>query len=78
MLSLQTDQELHRARDRLCDWSHAIGSSHVDCKFKPMDCKDVPVMEILKEFRAMAGPKGRKAHRAAPKVSYEYEKHCDR
>jgi hypothetical protein len=27
MLSLQTDQELHRARDRLCDWSHAIGSS---------------------------------------------------
>jgi hypothetical protein len=187
MLSLQTDQELHRARDRLCDWSHAIGSSRayyghffeadeteadvleqweamkieigtseglmslsfhelwarmliqfsdqyalvlrlvvitllipvdtsecerifslmndiktperssmgqqnlknlmlwhalavkqVDGKFKPMDCKDVPVMEILKEFRAMAGPKGRKAHRAAPKVSYEYEKHCDR
>jgi hypothetical protein len=57
---------------------HALAVKQVDGKFKPMDCKDVPVMEILKEFRAMAGPKGRKAHRAAPKVSYEYEKHCDR
>ena len=39
-----------------------------------MDCKDVPVMQILKEFRAMAGPAGRKKHHPAPKVEYEYEK----
>jgi hypothetical protein len=29
----------------------------------------------LKEFRTMAGPKGRSLHRPWPKVSYEYEKH---
>ena len=32
-------------------------------------------MAILKDFREMAGPKGRTAHRAAPKPVYEYEKH---
>ena len=36
---------------------------------------DVPVMAILKEFRRMAGGQGRNAHPAAPRVSYEYEKH---
>jgi hypothetical protein len=33
------------------------------------------VLAILKEFREMAGNQGRKAHRPAPKVEYEYEKH---
>jgi hypothetical protein len=42
---------------------------------KNMNIHDVPVMEILKEFRTMAGPKGRSSHRPWPKVSYEYEKH---
>jgi hypothetical protein len=53
----------------------SLAVKQVDSKYKLMDCKDLPVMEILKEFRTMAGPAGRKAHRAAPKVEYEYEKH---
>ena len=35
----------------------------------------VPVMEILKEFREMAGPLGRGPHRPQDKATYEYEKH---
>ena len=42
---------------------------------KELKPQEVPVMAILKEFREMAGPKGRTAHRAAPKPVYEYEKH---
>ena len=30
-------------------------------------------MAILKEFREMAGPKGRKEHRLFPPAKYEYE-----
>ena len=44
-------------------------------KTTKLECKDVPVMAILKEFREMAGPKGRHTHHPAPKVTYEYEKH---
>ena len=44
-------------------------------KRKQIECKEVPVMAILKEFREMAGSFGRKRHAAAPKVTYEYEKH---
>ena len=41
-----------------------------------MDCRDVPVMAILKEFRAMAdGVRGRKAHRPQEVPKYDYEKH---
>ena len=41
-----------------------------------LPCRDVPVMVILKEFRAMAdGVRGRKAHRAQEVPKYEYEKH---
>ena len=41
-----------------------------------MPCRDVPVMAILKEFRAMAdGIRGRKAHRPQEVPKYEYEKH---
>ena len=32
-------------------------------------------MAILKEFRAMAGVRGREAHRPHPVPKYEYEKH---
>ena len=32
-------------------------------------------MAILKEFREMAGPKGRKTHHASEPSKYEYEKH---
>ena len=40
-----------------------------------MPCKDVPVMTILKEWRSMAtGVRGRKPHRPAEKVIYEYQK----
>ena len=36
---------------------------------------DVPVMAILKEFREMAGVKGRNVHRGTDPPTYEYEKH---
>ena len=41
---------------------------------KHMSCYEVPVMQIVQEFRNMAGVKGRKAHRAWPIPSYDYEK----
>ena len=44
-------------------------------KVTKMKATDVPVMAILKEFREMAGPRGRTAHRPAEKSTYEYEKH---
>ena len=38
--------------------------------------EEVPVMAILKEFRAMAdGVRGRKPHRGQQVPKYEYEKH---
>ena len=40
---------------------------------KTVACRDLPVMAILKEFRQMAGPKGRKDHRLFPPAKYEYE-----
>jgi len=40
-----------------------------------MKAADVPVMAILKEFREMAGPRGREHHRPQPIPRYEYEKH---
>ena len=43
-----------------------------------MPCCDVPVMAILKEFRAMAlgeGSRGRNPHRPAAVPTYDYEKH---
>ena len=40
-----------------------------------MKAADVPVMAILKEFREMAGPRGRQRHRPQPIPRYEYEKH---
>ena len=45
---------------------------------KALTPQQVPVMAILKEFREMAGPRGRKAHRAAEPATYDYEKHCVR
>ena len=44
---------------------------HYHAKSRP--CHDVPVMAILKVFREMAGPKGRKEHRLFPPAKYEYE-----
>ena len=43
---------------------------------KKLPCRDVPVMAILKEFRAIAdGVRGRKPHRGQQVPKYEYEKH---
>ena len=43
---------------------------------KHIACRDVPVMEILKEFRAIAKEEyRRRPHRPADKPTYEYEKH---
>jgi len=41
---------------------------------KDLKAQDVPVMAILKEFRAMAGEVGRRPHRAQNPITYEYEK----
>ena len=43
-----------------------------------LPASEVPVMAILKEFRDMAGPRGRKAHKPQNPVKYEYEKHMDK
>ena len=37
-------------------------------------CRDVPVMEIIKAFRELAGEHGRRPHRSFPVPVYEYEK----
>ena len=42
---------------------------------KELSPQELPVMTILKEFREMAGPRGRKAHRPAEPPKYEYEKY---
>jgi hypothetical protein len=40
-----------------------------------LPCRDVPVMDIVKAYRElMTGTHGRKAHRAFPVPTYEYEK----
>ena len=41
---------------------------------KELAPQELPVMAILKEFREMAGPKGRTAHCPAEPSTYEYEK----
>ena len=55
-------------RERQLDAERVHGPVH-------MAFPEVPVMAILKEFREMAGPRGRKAHRPAPIPTYDYEKH---
>jgi len=51
-------------------------STNSEGKKEKMQCRDVPVMAILKEFRLMAdGERGRKAHRPQEVPKYEYEKH---
>ena len=42
---------------------------------KKLTPQEVPVVAILKEFREMAGPRGRTAHRPQEPSKYEYEKH---
>jgi len=46
---------------------------------KDLKPHEIPVMAILKEFRALAGDQGRRPHLPEPKVTYEYEKNrvCD-
>ena len=39
-----------------------------------LECHQVPVMAILKQFRELAGPNGRKSHRPAERRTYDYEK----
>ena len=40
---------------------------------KNLSCQELPVMSILKEFRDMAGEKGRKAHRPSEPPIYDYQ-----
>ena len=40
---------------------------------KKVRCEKLPVMSILKEFRDMAGEKGRKAHRPTEPPLYDYQ-----
>ena len=39
---------------------------------KDLTCKQVPVMAILKEFRTLAGIRGRSAHRGTAPPKYNY------
>ena len=41
-------------------------------RLKDLTCEQVPVMAILKEFRAMAGIRGRNAHRGTTPPKYGY------
>ena len=54
---------------------HALAVKMENGKVAKMKAADVPVMAILKEFREMAGPRGRQRHRAQAIPKYEYEKH---
>ena len=40
---------------------------------KQVKCEQLPVMSILKEFRDMAGGKGRKAHKPSEPPVYDYQ-----
>ena len=40
-----------------------------------MECKELDVMAIVKEFRAMAGTRGHNKHNPVAVPKYEYEKH---
>ena len=40
---------------------------------KDLKCEQLPVMSILKEFRAMAGERGRKPHRPTQPLRYDYQ-----
>ena len=40
---------------------------------KELTCDKVPVQEILKEFRTMAGIRGRIAHRPTPPPVYPWQ-----
>ena len=70
-----------QALKNLMHW-HIMGSQTTGAGGKKVQmlCRDVPVMAILKEFRAMAfengGTRGRKAHRPEEVPKYEYEKCC--
>ena len=57
-------------------WHHMACKQNEDGTLsgKHIACCEVPVMEIIKVWRSLAGPKGRYAHRPAPVPSYEYEK----
>jgi hypothetical protein len=57
-------------------WHDIMGyTTDTEGKKEKMKCRDVPVMAILKEFRAMAdGVRGRKPHHPAEVPKYEYEK----
>ena len=41
---------------------------------KELKPQDIPVMAIIKEWRSMAGDKGRRPHHAAAPITYEYVK----
>ena len=51
---------------------HSLATKVVDGKRTHLDCKEVPVMAILKEFREMAGIRGRNTHRGTTPPKYEY------
>ena len=64
---MDAKRSTHHARAACLDVWHIMGTEiDSDGKRVKMPCRDVPVMAILKEFRAMAfeggGTHGRKAH----------------
>ena len=60
-------------RSRLCQQNlAAMMIWHYKYHGRNMEFKNVPVCEILKEFRALAGPSGRNAHTAAAAIVYPW------
>ena len=55
---------------------HALATKIVDGKHQTLECKELDVMAIVKEFHAMAGTRGHNKHNPSVDVpKYEYEKH---
>ena len=52
------------SRTLLTDAPHTMG--------KDLTCEQLPVMAILKEFRELAGIRGRNAHRGKQPPKYDY------
>ena len=58
-------------RSRLSEKLSSLMVWHVAGRTMP--CCDVPILDILQEFRALAGIRGRKAHRGHQPPEYDHK-----
>ena len=57
-------------RSRLAEKLSSLMMWHVEGR--AMACSEVPVMDILQEFRVLAGIRGRNAHRGQQPPKYDH------